>query len=153
MKRKIIFAILLTISICVVSASAQEKTIVNDSGARAMLFGKHKFSVQWIDFWKYFGTATVTNRVGVYYLKGEQRQRGGGTDFVTIDGVVTQIDAKEFRFNGTIVVQVSSNNNGNPCERNGEMTFKITGKRKYWRLQEMQSPCGTETDYVDIFFR
>ena len=152
MKRKLILAIFLTISIFGLSAKAQEKTIVNSQSAKTMLLGKHKFAVQWIDFWKYFGTATVTNRGGVYYLKGQQRQRGG-TDFVTIDGVVTQIDAKEFRFNGTIVVQISSNNDGNPCERNGEMTFKITGKRKYWRLQEMQSPCGVETDYVDIFFR
>jgi hypothetical protein len=33
------------------------------------------------------------------------------------------------------------------------MVFKITEKRKYWRLQEMQSPCDTATDYVDIFMR
>lgn len=134
-----------------VSIYAQEKTVVNNAKARTMLLGRHQLSLQWIDFYKYFGTATVTNRGGVYYLKGEHRQRGG-TDFLTVDGIVTQIDAKEFKFDGKIVTQVSHNNNGNPCERSGEMTFKITGTRKYWRLQEMQSPCGTETDYVDIFF-
>lgn len=149
MKKTILFLSLLIFSF---SAYAQEKTVVNSAGARQMLLGKHQLSLQWIDFYKYFGTAIVTNRGGVYYLKGEHRQRGG-TDFVTVDGVITQIDAKEFKFDGKIITQVSHNNGGNPCERNGEMTFKITGARKYWRLQEMQSPCGTETDYVDIFFR
>jgi hypothetical protein len=152
MKRKFILLVFLLVSVFGISATAQEKTVVNSPSARAMLVGRHKFAVQWIDFWKYFGAATVTNRDGVYYLKGEQRQRGG-RDFVTIDGVITEIDAKEFKFNGKIVISVSYINQGTPCERSGEMTFKITGKRKYWRLQEMQSPCGVETDYVDIFFR
>lgn len=146
------FALIFTFLIFSLSVFAQEKTVVNDAKARQMLVGRHKFSLQWIDFWKYFGTANVTNRGGGYYLKGQQTQRGG-SDFVTIDGVITQIDAREFKFDGKIVTQVSHNNGGNPCERNGEMTFKITGNRKYWRLQEMQSPCGVETDYVDIFFR
>lgn len=149
MKKLFLIFSLLVLSI---SIYAQEKTVVNNAKARTMLLGRHQLSLQWIDFYKYFGTATVTNRGGVFYLKGEHRQRGG-TDFLTVDGVVTQIDAKEFKFDGKIVTQVSHNNNGNPCERNGEMTFKMTGTRKYWRLQEMQSPCGTETDYVDIFFR
>lgn len=146
--------LLLIFSLLILSVSvyAQEKTVVSDAKARQMLLGRHQLSLQWIDFWKYFGTATVTNRAGVYYLKGEHRQRGG-TDFVTVDGVITQIDQKEFKFDGRIITQVGGNNNGNPCERSGAMTFKITGTRKYWRLQEMQSPCGAETDYVDIFFR
>lgn len=116
-----------------------------------MLLGKHKFSLQWIS-WDYFGTATVTQRNGVFYLKGEQKARKG-TDFVRIDGVITEINEKNFKFEGKIVMQISHINNGEPCERNGEMDFKITGKRKYWRLQQMDNPCDTATDYVDIFFR
>jgi hypothetical protein len=50
-------------------------------------------------------------------------------------------------------MQISHINNGEPCERTGEMTFAITGKRKYWRMQEMKSPCDVTTDYVDIYFR
>lgn len=149
MKKLFLIFSLLVLS---VSIYAQEKTVVNSAEARRILLGKHLLSLQWVDFYKYFGTATVLNRRGVYFLKGEHRQRGG-SDFVTIDGVITQIDAKEFKFDGKIVTQVSYINNGNPCERNGEMTFKITGTRKYWRLQEMQNPCDVGTDYVDIFFR
>lgn len=78
------------------SVFAQEKTVVNDTKARQMLLGKHLLSLQWIS-WDYFGSATVTNRKGIYYLKGRQRQRGG-TDFVELDGVITEINAKDFKF-------------------------------------------------------
>lgn len=132
---------------------AQDKTVVRDQKARQMLLGRHKLSLQWIS-WDYFGTATVTNRGGIYYLKGEQKGRGrSSTDFVRIDGIVTSIDAKEFGFDGTITTQVSHINGGKPCERRGKMTFRVTGKRKYWRLMEMDNPCDEATDYVDIFFR
>jgi hypothetical protein len=126
------------------------QTVVKDQAAKAKLLGKHKLSLQWIS-WDYFGTATVTEKNGVLYLKGEQKSRQG-TDFVKVEGIITSIEAKSFTFTGTIITQVSHNNDGKPCTREGEMTFAITGKRKYWRLQQMQSPCGVETDYVDIYF-
>lgn len=132
-------------------AFAQEKTVVNDANAKKMLLGKHRISLQWIS-WDYFGTATVTNKKGVLYLKGEQKQRGG-TDYLKLDGTITSIDKDEFTFNGTIVMKISHNNGGEPCKREGEMTFAIKGKRKYWRLQAMDNPCDGVTDYVDIFFR
>ena len=137
----------------VAPAVPQARTVVNDRKAAAMLLGRHKLSLQWIS-WDYFGTATVTNRRGVYYLKGEQKGRGSAlTDLVRVNGVVTSIDAREFAFEGTITTQISHINGGKPCERAGTMMFRITGNRKYWRLMEMDNPCDTATDYVDIFFR
>ncbi len=143
----------LTILICLstFTAFAQERTDINNPAAARMLLGKHKLSLQWVS-WDYFGTATVTNRRGVYSLTGQQKGRRG-TDFVKIDGAITSISAKEFKFDGKIVTQVSHINGGQPCIREGEMTFRITGKRKYWRLMEMDNPCDTATDYVDIYFR
>jgi hypothetical protein len=149
--KKNIFALFLTVTILGFSAFGQEKTVVNNAKAETILLGKHKLSLQWIS-WNYFGVANVTNNNGVYYLNGEQIERDG-SDFVKIDGVITEISAKEFKFNGTITMQVSYINNGEPCERTGDMIFKITGKRKYWRLQEMDNPCDGVTDYVDIYFR
>lgn len=151
MLKKIIFTVFITITAFGFSVFGQEKTVVNSAKAKTMLLGRHKVSLQWIS-WDYFGAANVTQKSGVYYLKGEQKQRKG-TDFVKIDGVITQIDAREFKFNGSITTQVSHINNGEACERTGEMTFKITGTRKYWRLQEMNNPCDGVTDYVDIYFR
>jgi len=150
MKTLAITIVVLTFCIC---AAAQNKTDVNDAAAARMLLGRHKLSLQWVS-WDFFGVATVTNARGFYSLKGEQRGRGQSkTDFVKIDGTITSVDAKEFAFNGKIVTQVSHINGGKPCVRDGEYTFKITAKRRYWRLQQMDSPCDTATDYVDIYFR
>jgi len=143
--------VFLALAMFAASAAAQERTEVNNARAAKMLLGRHKLSLQWIS-WDYFGTATVTNKKGVYALKGEQRGRGN-TDFVTIDGTISRIDTKEFTFSGTIVTQVSHINGGEPCIREGEFTFKITGTRKYWRLMQMDNPCDPVTDYVDIYFR
>ena len=151
MFRKIILLAFLVLSGLSFSVFAQDKTVVNNTKARQMLLGKHLLTLQWIS-WDYFGAATVTDRKGVYYLKGRQKQRGG-TDFVEVDGVITEINAKDFKFDGKITMQISHINGGKPCVRKGEMTFAITGKRKYWRLQEMKSPCDETTDYVDIYFR
>ena len=151
MKRSILFVVIL--STVVIASFAQQRTDVNDTSAARMLLGRHKLSLQWVS-WDYFGVATVTNRRGVYSIKGEQKGRGMSKgNSVTVDGVITSIDAKEFAFRGKIVTLVTHINGGKPCERDGEFTFKITGKRRYWRLQQMDSPCDTATDYVDIYFR
>ena len=134
-------------------ALGQQKTQINDAVAARMLLGRHKLSLQWVS-WDYFGIATVTNRRGAYSVKGEQKGRGQqSTDFVKIDGIITSIDAKEFAFRGKIVRRVSHINGGKPCARDGDFTFRITGKRRYWRLQQMDNPCDPVTDYVDIYFR
>lgn len=133
------------------AAFAQEKTDVTDAKAAKMLLGRHRISLQWIS-WDYFGVANVVNREGVYRLTGEQKGRKS-TDFVKVDGVITSLIAKEFKFDGKIVSQVSHIFGGKPCTRKGEMTFRITGRRKYWRLQEIDNPCDGVADYVDIYFR
>lgn len=143
--------ILIALFVSAVSIFGQQKTVVNDVGAKKMLVGGHLLSLQWIS-WDYFGRAMVSQRAGILYLNGTQKGRGN-TDFLKIDGVVTRIDSKEFGFDGKITTQISHINNGAPCERTGEMTFRITGKRKYWRLMEMDNPCEGVTDYVDIYFR
>jgi len=151
MLKKIIYASLIILTGFSSSVFAQEKTVVNDANAKKLLLGKHLFSLQWIS-WDYFGTVNITNKAGVLYLKGEQKQHGG-SDFVSIDGTITSINKNEFKFDGTIIMQISHINGGDSCTRSGEMTFAITGKRKYWRLQEMTNPCDEATDYVDIYFR
>lgn len=131
----------------------RQVTVVNNATAARMLLGRHKLSLQWVS-WDYFGLATVTNRRGLYSIKGEQQGRGPMQgSYLTLDGAITSIDAKEFGFRGKIVTLVSHINGGEPCVRDGEFTFKITGTRRYWRLQQMDSPCDTATDYVDIYFR
>lgn len=127
------------------------KTVVADQAAKRRLLGRHMLSLQWVS-WDHFGRADVTERAGVLYLKGEQRSRSGD-DYLTIDGRITRVDATEFTFDGTIVTRVSHINGGEPCTREGEVTFAVKGGRKYWRLQQMTNPCDPVTDYVDVYFR
>lgn len=143
--------LVVTAAILLSPVFGQDRTKVNSGASARMLLGKHKLSLQWIS-WDYLGTATVTVTGGVYRLKGEQKARGN-SDRLTIDGVITRIAAKEFTFEGTIITQVSHINGGQPCTREGEFTFRITGQRKYWRLQQMENPCDPVTDYVDMYFR
>ena len=132
---------------------AQDRTKINNADGARMLLGRHKLSLQWVS-WDYFCAATVTNSRGVYTIKGEQQGRGQSKgDYVTLDGIITSVEEKEFGFQGKIVTRVSHINGGEPCVRNGDFTFRITGKRRYWRLQQMDNPCDTATDYVDIYFR
>lgn len=151
MLKKLICASFIVVAGLNFSIFAQHKTVVNDADAEKMLLGKHLLSLQWIS-WNYFGAANVVNRRGVYNLKGEQKQHGG-SDYLKVDGVITEINAKDFKFDGTIEMQISQINGGAPCKREGEMTFAVTGKRKYWRLQEMTNPCDEVTDYVDVYFK
>src|SRR5437868_6194020 len=156
MMRRFTLSLMLILAALIIAAAQKSekvypKVIVNDMAAKQMLLGVHRFSLQWIS-WDYFGKATVTEKNGSLFIKGEQRGRGND-DLVTMDGVITRVDAKEFTFEGEIVTRVSHINNGQPCKRTGEMTFRITGNRRYWRLQQMNNPCDEAADYVDIFFR
>ena len=148
---KYIVATIILVTLFVGTSAAQIKTEINNAQAAKMLLGRHKLSLQWIS-WDYFGTANVVNNKGVYRLKGEQKGRGNN-DLVTVDGTIISIDAKEFAFNGKIVTQISHINGGEPCVREGDFTFRITGKRRYWRMQQIDNPCDQAADYVDIYFR
>lgn len=151
MLQKTIVSIFLLVLVFTVNVFPQEKTVINSEYARRKLVGRHFLSLQWIS-WDWLGRAYVRNRKGVYYLTGSQKGRDN-EDRVTIDGVITEINRYNFKFDGKITTRISHIAQGKDCVRKGAMTFAITGKRKYWRLQEMDNPCDTSTDYVDIYFR
>src|ERR1051325_4950056 len=98
--RKVTFSLLLiwfaaTTAMAQKSEKGYPKAVVNDRAAKQMLLGVHRFSLQWIS-WDYFGKATVTEKNGALFIKGEQRGRGKSDgDYVTMDGVITRVDAKE----------------------------------------------------------
>ena len=140
---------MLVLSVLITGAAHAQQAPSTDAKARAALLGSHLLTLQWIGSDK-LGSAKVTDEEGTLRLKGEQKK---GDDFVTVDGTITSLDAKTFTFEGTITTRVSHIAKGQPCERKGKMTFAITGKRKYWRLQQMDNPCEGVTDYVDLYLR
>lgn len=128
---------------------AEKKHTSIPASVKRKLLGKHMFSLQWIS-WDYFGTVYIREKNGVLTISGEQT---GENDYVRIDGIITSADKKSFVFEGDIITKVHHIANGEACKRSGKMHFLITGSRKYWRLQEMDSPCSHVVDYVDVFFR
>ncbi len=151
-----VFAVLL-FAAPVIAQKTEFGTRINDKKAAQKLVGKHKLSLQWIS-WEYLGSATVSDRKcesskgRCYKLIGVQKGKDN-SDYLKIDGMILTIDSKQFKFQGAIETQVSHINGGKRCVRSGDFTFKITGKRKYWRLVEMNNPCDPVADYVDIYFR
>ncbi len=141
-------------SIAPVMADTVTKTEFKDPSQKSKLLGKHMLSLQWLQFTNNeFGSATVTDKNGLLVLKGEQQHKGKGGGYLKIDGRITEVTANAFKFNGKILTSVEHINDGQECVREGDMTFLAKGKRKYWRLQEMKSPCSEVTDYVDVYFK
>ena len=150
--------IILALCFCLVAGATLGQTsgggtvVENDvAEAEQKLLGKHMFSLQWVSHTK-FGTAIVTRKDTGLYIKARQELDG---NFVTLKGDVRVVNAREFTVTGELVTRVSYINGGNACVRNETFTFKATGARKYWRLQEMQNPCEPGynlVDYVDVYF-
>lgn len=115
------------------------------------LIGEHAFTLQWIG-WDFPGTVDMYKEMDLLICVGEQISKENKNEYIKIDGYIEVIDEKTFEFIGSIVTRIEYINEGNECLREGVFTFKISGKRKYWRMQEMQNPCEDVVDYVDIYF-
>ncbi|WP_345953953.1 hypothetical protein [Mucilaginibacter sp. PAMB04168] len=122
------------------------------SQLKPMRTGAHSFTIQWISFNKVKpGTVTIKpSNNGTYSIEGEQRDKNHN-EYVTIKGTIEPI-GRNLYFNGKIVSRITSINNGQPCELNGQAVFRASGQRKYWRLQQMLNCDSETTDYIDIFF-
>lgn len=114
--------------------------------------GTHNITLQWIS-WDHPGTVELTyGEDGRYKIIGGQKSREN-EDYLNIDGYLTFSTVREFTFEGHLEYLVSHNNGGKACIKTGPLHFKASGKRKYWRMQEMTN-CegGMLTDYVDVYF-
>jgi hypothetical protein len=129
-----------------------EKTVVNDKQEYALLLGEHAFTLQWIG-WDRPGKVVIEERDGILFVEGKQEVKKS-EDYIRIQGKITEVNRRSFKFEGTIEYRVSYNNQGQPCLREGPMDFIRRGKRRYWRLKQMDNPCERPlTDYIDIFVR
>ena len=121
------------------------------SQSKPIRTGVHSFTIQWISFDAKPGTVMIKSiGNGSYTIEGEQRNKANN-DYVTIKGTIQSLE-RQLLFDGKIVSRISSINNGQPCELKGPAIFRASGKRKYWRLQQMLNCDNETTDYIDIFF-
>jgi hypothetical protein len=133
-----------------VQARTLGETQILNEAALTKLKRNKGVTLQWIWDAKP-GALSVTETPEGVRLKGGQGPHDG--DELTIDGVVTRIEAKNFWFKGRIVIV--DNETNAPCVREGAYTFRITSGRKYWRMKEQEARCPGRadlTDYVDIRF-
>ncbi|HED4470867.1 TPA: hypothetical protein R4342_001909 [Pasteurella multocida] len=137
-------------SLCWLSVKAQSHLFTPEQMTKIenKLIGEHKFALQWIS-WDKFGIAEISRDATGLVIKGEQVLDGNS---VSLFGRIKVIDENAFLFTGEIVTIVYHVNKGKACTRHGTYEFRATDKRKYWRLQQMDSPCDSVVDYIDIFF-
>jgi hypothetical protein len=127
-----------------------ERTVVDDPAALQRLRGNSGITLQWISFeTPARGRVTVSERGGLVHLRGTQVERNGAGRLELV-GDVLRIGANSFTFRGRIAIS-DTPEAGRECIRDGEYEFRVTQRRRYWRLQQM-TVCDGLTDYVDIYF-
>ncbi|QVQ27689.1 hypothetical protein [Achromobacter deleyi] len=123
-----------------------QKTEIRNQAAYERLLNNSGVSVQWL--WSaQRGHLKANDENDVVRIEGTQANFEGT---LKIKGEIVSIDSDRFVFRGTILI-LDAPDKGRVCDRTGDFEFKATGKRKYWRLQQMES-CGRLTDYVDIYY-
>lgn len=123
-----------------------QKTEIKDQTAYERLLHNSGISLQWL--WADTrGQLKAVDEKDVIRLEGGQSNQSGKLE---LKGEVVSISADRFTFRGTILI-LDAPDKGRRCERTGDYEFRATGKRKYWRLQQMEV-CGGLTDYVDIYY-
>jgi hypothetical protein len=127
-----------------------ERTLVNDQAAFQRLRRSSGITLQWISFeTPQWGHVVATMRGGLLHLSGSQSERRG-PGRLTLDGDVLRVDPRSFTFRGRIVIAGAPDPDRN-CVRDGTYEFRITQRRRYWRLQDIEA-CDGLADYVDIYF-
>ncbi len=127
-----------------------------DAAAKAKLVGEHRLTLQWLGWGDLSkaGKLIVKDEGKALSAEGEQIGDGENTgDYVRLSGKIVSATKDGFVFEGDIVTRVHHIANSEVCKRSGKFNFRTKSTRKYWRLQEMDNPCSTVTDYVDIYFR
>lgn len=127
-----------------------------DAAAKARLVGEHLLTLQWLGWGDLSGAGrlSVEDRGDTLSASGEQLGSGDNAgDYLRMSGRIVSASRDGFVFEGDIAIRVHHNADGAECKRGGTFHFKATGKRKYWRMQEMDNPCDGVTDYVDVYFR
>jgi hypothetical protein len=131
-------------------AQPADKTIVTEAAALGALRANQGITLQWIGFeTAKRGTLRADWTGGRLHLSGGQRA-AKGPGRLTLHGDVVRIGARHFTFRGRIVI-TDAPDAGRRCVRDGLFDFRVTGQRRYWRLQQMEA-CDGLTDYVDIYF-
>ena len=160
--KKFAVSLLMCVTLVCMQAQAQTAKQKADEKAYAALYpkllkmyvGNRTMTLQWLEespkTKTKFGKVLIKTEEGSPVLSAKGEQRKNDNEFLTIDGTIQPISATEFLFSGTITTQVSYIDEGKPCVKTGNFTFKKYPGRTFYRLQEKEN-CSGEVNYVDIF--
>lgn len=127
-------------------AQNREQTKVVSDEAYERLINNKGINLQWL-WTDRRGTLKAVDDNGLIRIQGGNTQDGGS---LQIKGDILSVSMESLTFRGTILI-LDAPDKGRRCERTGTFEFRASGKRQYWRLQQMQT-CDRLTDYVDIYF-
>jgi len=131
-------------------AQGSERTIVTDRPALQRLRRNSGITLQWISFSRVpRGHVRIDERRGLIRLTGSQSSPGSAAR-LDVDGEVLAIGPRSFTFRGRIAIE-NAPDPGRQCLRDGTFEFRVTGNRRYWRMQNIEA-CDGLADYVDIYF-
>jgi len=148
--RPILVVLAATLMPAAIPAQSGGRTIVEDPAALQRLRRNSGITLQWISFESpRRGHVRVTERGDMVHLSGRQVSANGNAR-VELDGDVLRIGRDRFTLAGNITI-TNAPDQGRVCVREGEFEFRVTQRRRYWRLQQMTA-CEGLTDYVDIYF-
>lgn len=125
-----------------------EPTRILDPAGLERLLANKGTTLQWIG-WDRPGSVDARMEGATLRLTGRQSQ-ADGPGKLFFDGIVTEVGAGYFTFDGTIRI-TDTPDPGRTCEADKPWYFAITQNRPYYRLREFEW-CDGLTDYVDIYF-
>jgi hypothetical protein len=149
--------------LCAATVAAGAVAVERASGAAqgldASYVGTHRLRVNRIPGPEWTGTVTITRQGGALRLEGGLRR---GPHHLELLGTVEPVSARKFHLDGELRgVPDMSWADEPPRERStkGRFTFEATGRRRYWRLYQVDGQecvcndnCGNDFCYIDVEF-
>jgi hypothetical protein len=150
-------ATLVSAAMAVAMGTGGKSTPRGAPGLDATYVGTHRLRVNRIPGREWTGTVTITKEGGALRLAGSLHH---GQHFLELSGTVEPVSARKFHLDGELrgVPDMSWADEA-PRERmtRGRFTFEATGKRRFWRLYQVDGQecvcndnCGNDFCYIDV---
>jgi hypothetical protein len=129
------------------------------TGLERSYVGTHRLRVNRIPGKEWSGTVTIAKQGAALQLNGSLRN---GPHYLELSGTVEPVSPRKFHLDGEVRgIPDMAWANEPPRERTtkGRFTFEATGRRRYWRLYQVDGRdcvcgegCGNDFCYIDVEF-
>src|SRR6187551_1107349 len=157
--RRGVFVGLASLLVAAAAATAAERTPAVAKALEASYVGTHRLRVNRIPGREWTGTVTISKQGGALRLEGSLRH---GPHYLELSGTVEPETARKFHLEGELRGVPDMAWRDEPARARttkGRFTFEATGRRRFWRLYQVDGRdcvcddgCGNDFCYVDIEF-